>query len=1170
MRCPECKIELPDGSKFCKECGKKLELTCPGCTKPIPPDSKFCLECGQDLQRPRESPPIDFGQPRSYTPKFLVEKILTSRSAIEGERKLVTVLFADVAGFTAMSEKLDPEDVHQIMDVCFRILMDEIHRFEGTVNEFRGDGLMALFGAPIAHEDHAQRACHAALGSQEVLASYGEKLKREHGVDFKVRIGMNSGAVVVGAIGDDLRMDYTAQGDTANLAARMETSADPGKVLVSGNTYKLTRDFFKFKPMEKIQVKGKQEHQEAYELVRPTDVVTRLEASVARGLKELVGRDDELEALARAFDKAKRGEAQVVDIVGEAGIGKSRLAYEFRKTVGEQALFLSGACVHYGRNMNFLPVIDVVKAGFGIEDGMNEEEVTSRIAAQTADGLFPMIAFYRNLLSLQVDDPSFKMLDPEGRKYGTFEAVKNLLLTISAEKPLVVFLEDVHWIDKISEELFAFLSRCILDHPILMLSAYRPEGSPPWTQGVHYQRLGLETLSSKSSIRLVRNMVGGLPLDSDLEKKIVAKTGGNPFFVEEIVRDLLDRRELVKSVDRYVSSRPIDELEIPDTVQGVLSARMDRLSDDLKRTMQVASVIGRDFAFRLLKGIMELGEELRSHLSNLVGLEVLYEKCLYPELEYIFKHALTQEVAYESLLKQRRRKIHERIGQIIEELYPDRLEEYFDVLAHHYQRSGNLVKAVHFLLLAGEKSNQRGAIISARELFEKALEIAESSAIELDIASKVRLQRGRAVAALNMGDVGVASEAYRTVIQMGRNHGKPDQERVGLMGLTNVAYMWHDRVEAKRVLQEAISWAQEHGDRALESVVLSSMAHGAAIDGRRQQGHEMVVAAEQIAEQVGKPAPIFVARTVRALTERWLGNPVTTIELTEGMIETLQKRFALVPLATAAMNRGIALAETGRIDEASEVLSKAIEISEKFGALHRLGALYNSLGYCYAEVCQHSRALELNLRGEELARGLMAEYPAGRALYAEMAAQAAVNCMENLYELGRTEEAWNRLKAFKEESRGSDFDLGRDQWESRMNYLCAGILLVRNEYTEANALIEENLRTTRQIELKKREGCLLRLLGELQIKLGQSGNAISTINQAIPLFKEVGNFRQLWKAHASLGSAFTELGRLGEAREQWGLAADTILNVANGLSDRELREGFLNSEPIRQILSKAQ
>jgi len=434
----------------------------------------------------------------------------------------------------------------------------------------------------------------------------------------------------------------------------------------------------------------------------------------------------------------------------------------------------------------------------------------------------------------------------------------------------------------------------------------------------------------------------------------------------------------------------------------------------------------------------------------------------------------------------------------------------------------------------------------------------------------VRLQRGRASAALTMGDVGVAAEGYRTVIELGRNHGTPDQEKIGLMGLTNVAYMWHDKAAAEQVYQEAMAWAQQNMDRALESVVLSSMGHRAAIDGRRHQGNEMVLAAEQIAVQVGKPVPIFVARSVRALTERWLGKPATTVELTEGIIETLQKRFALVPLAVTSQNRGIALAETGRIEEALQVLGKAIEISEKFGASHRLGALYNSLGYCYAEVCQHSRALEFNGRGEKIARGLMAEYPAGRSLYAEMAAQAAINCMENLYNLGRTEEAWNRLTAFKEESKSSDFDLARDQWESRMNYLCARIMLDRTESGKTNEFIDQNLEIVRKGGLKKREGCLLRLLGDFQIKRGESGNAILTINHAIPLLKDVGNPPQLWQAHASLGSAFKELGRLGEAREQWGAAAETVQNMANGLSDRKLRDSFLEAEPIREILSRAE
>ena len=380
MICPQCQTELPEGAKFCKECGQKIETVCPECGKNIPPDSKFCLECGHDLRKPREHPAVDYRQPKSYTPKHLADKILTTRSTLEGERKLVTVMFADVAGFTAISEKLDPEDVHRIMDGCCRILVDEIHRFEGTVGEFRGDGVMALFGAPIAHEDHAQRACHAALAIQKALVPYGEDIKHSYGIDFRMRIGLNSGTVVVGAIGDDLRMDYTAMGDTTNLAARMETAAGPGSVLVSESTHRLAKEFFEFAPPETLQVKGKQEPVEAYRLLQPTEVDTRIGASVAKGLTRFVGRNREIETLREAFAKVQSGEGQVVGLVGEAGVGKSRLLLEFRSLLPQdEYTYLEGQCLHYGGSMPYLPILDMLRSFLGVKEGEPEQVIRHRL-----------------------------------------------------------------------------------------------------------------------------------------------------------------------------------------------------------------------------------------------------------------------------------------------------------------------------------------------------------------------------------------------------------------------------------------------------------------------------------------------------------------------------------------------------------------------------------------------------------------------------------------------------------------------------------------------------------------------------------------------------------------------------------------------------------------------
>jgi class 3 adenylate cyclase len=346
MNCPKCGFENQQDASFCNECGSRLEISCAVCGKGNLPGSKFCKGCGHDLKESGVTSSIDYSQTQSYTPKYLADKILTTRRSIEGERKLVTVLFADVANYTSIAEKLDPEEVHQIMDGCFKILMDEIHRDEGTINQFTGDGVMALFGAPVAHEDHAQRACHASLSIQKAIEGYGEKIKRQHGADFKIRMGLNSGPVVVGSIGDDLRMDYTAVGDTTNLAHRMQDMANPGAVIVSRPTHQLSRDFFEFTSLGKVEVKGKEEPQEAYELIRPTEVETRIEAAVAKGLTRFVGRSKEIEALREAVEKAQSGSGQVIGVLGEAGVGKSRLLLELRVTLPEEEYsFLEGGDV---------------------------------------------------------------------------------------------------------------------------------------------------------------------------------------------------------------------------------------------------------------------------------------------------------------------------------------------------------------------------------------------------------------------------------------------------------------------------------------------------------------------------------------------------------------------------------------------------------------------------------------------------------------------------------------------------------------------------------------------------------------------------------------------------------------------------------------------------------
>jgi class 3 adenylate cyclase/tetratricopeptide (TPR) repeat protein len=727
MKCPECQFDNRDGVNFCEECGAKLELKCPNCNTEIPYWRKFCGECGFNLTELIEIPSIDYSEPQSYTPKFLADKILTTRSSIEGERKLVTVFFADVTNFTAISELLDPEDIHQIMDGCFKILMDEIHKYEGTINQFTGDGVMALFGAPVAHEDHAQRACYAALSIQKAMGEYGEKLEKERGVDFKMRIGLNAGHVIVGSIGNDLRMDYTAVGDTTNLAARMESIAKPGTILGSGSIYKLARGFFEFKPLGKIQVKGKMLPVEAYEIIKASEVETRIEAAAVKGFTKFVGREREMETIKEAFNKTRSGAGQVVGVVGEAGVGKSRLLIELRNAIPkEEYNYLEGRCLHFGGAIAYLPILDILKSYFEIKEEDQEPIIQKKMKEKILhldERLKSSLPPLQEILSLKVEDGAYLQLEPGPKKIRIFEAIRDTLVCESQSKPLVLVVEDLHWIDKNSEAFLGYLIDWLANTHILLILLYRPEYTHQWGSKSYYSKIGVDQLSTESSAQLVQNILEGGEVVPELRELILKRAEGNPLFVEELTHSLLENGSIQTKDHQYVLATKASVIKVPNTIQGIIAARIDRVEESLKRIMQVASVIGREFAYRILQAIIGMREDLKSSLVNLQGLEFIYERSLFPELEYIFKHALTQEVAYNSLLQKRRRDIHEKIGKAIEEIYLERLEEYYELLAYHYMRSDNKEKAVEYLDLANQKAAKLNSVKEAKAYFDEAMKL---------------------------------------------------------------------------------------------------------------------------------------------------------------------------------------------------------------------------------------------------------------------------------------------------------------------------------------------------------------------------------------------------------------------------------------------------------------
>ena len=726
MECPECQFENREGAKFCNECGHKYEVICPVCDSSNRIASKFCDECGHKLGQTPDTPSLNYIDPQAYTPKHLTDKILTSRSSIEGERKIVTVLFADVANFTTISDKIDPEEVHQIMNGCFKILMIQIHRHEGTINQFTGDGVMALFGAPISHEDHAQRACKAALEIQKAMVDYNDKIERDHKIKFKLRIGLNSGPVVVGAIGDDLRMDYTAIGDTTNLAKRMETIAEPGNIYISENTYGLVKPYFDFDDLGSIPVKGKERPQHIYKLIQSSEVQTRIEASISKGLVRFVGRKKSMPAIRTAWENAASGSGQIVGLVGEAGVGKSRLLLEFRNSIiSEEFYYFEGRCIHYGGSMSYLPFSDILKSIFGSEEDKSESVIINNIKdtliSMEIEHLSAFLPAYQELLSLKNDDISWIDLEPKVKRERTFEALRSLFIRKSKERPLIIAVEDLHWIDKTSEEFISYFIDSMAHSPILLILLYRPEYTHQWGSKSYYSKIGLDQFTIESSAELISAILEGGDVAPELQSFILSRSSGNPLFMEEFTHTLLENGSIEKINNQFVLGDKINNIQVPDTIQGIISARMDRLDENLKRTMQIASVIGRDFAFRILQTITGMKEELKTYLINLQGLEFIYEKCLFPDLEYIFKHALTQEVAYNSLLVARRKEFHEKIGRAIERLYSVNLEEFYEILGYHYFQSENFESAYSYYRLSGEKAFNKFSNWEAMDAFKSAL-----------------------------------------------------------------------------------------------------------------------------------------------------------------------------------------------------------------------------------------------------------------------------------------------------------------------------------------------------------------------------------------------------------------------------------------------------------------
>ncbi|HSE94749.1 MAG TPA: adenylate/guanylate cyclase domain-containing protein, partial [Methylomirabilota bacterium] len=610
MKCPRCQHENEAAAKFCEECAAPLARACAKCRRPLSPTAKFCPECAHPTELAAAAPPAPrFDSPESYTPRHLAEKILTSKSALEGERKLVTVLFADLKGSMALLADRDPEEARKLLDPVLERMMEAVHRYEGTVNQVMGDGIMALFGAPLAHEDHAVRACYAALRMQESVKRYAEAVHRTAGVPLHIRVGVNSGEVVVRAIGSDLHMDYTAVGQTTHLAARLEQMAMPGSILIAPETLNLAEGYVVVHPLGARPVKGLDVPIEVFEVVGAGTARSRLQAAAARGLTRFVGRDPELDQLRQALARAGAGHGQVVAVVGDPGVGKSRLFWEFTHSHRTQDwLLVESTSVSYGKATAFLPLIELLRTYFQIEPRDEartiREKVTGKLLALDR-ALEPWLPALLWLLDVPIDDPHWQRLDPPQRRHQTLDGIKRLLLRESQVQPLLLVFEDLHWIDP---ETQAFLDGVVESLPtarLLLLVNYRPEYQHAWGGKTYYRQLRIDPLPPASAEELLEALLGNDPDLPPLKRLLIERTEGNPFFLEESVRTLVETKVLAGDRGAYRLARAAHTLQIPATAQAILAARIDRLAPEDKRLLQAASVIGKDVPFTLLQAIVE-------------------------------------------------------------------------------------------------------------------------------------------------------------------------------------------------------------------------------------------------------------------------------------------------------------------------------------------------------------------------------------------------------------------------------------------------------------------------------------------------------------------------------------------------------------------------------------
>ena len=1107
MKCPNCQSGNPESAKFCNECGSKLEITCPSCGKISPLSSKFCSECGQKITgvspvQPSKKVSFDekLAEIQRYLPEDLTRKILAQRDKIEGERKQVTVMFCDMEGFTSLTEKLGSEETYSVMDQVYEILIHKVHDYEGTVNELTGDGIMALFGAPIALEDAPQRAIRTALAIHQEINKISDRIKQEKGIPtLKMRIGIHTGSVVVGALGNDLRVEFKAVGDTVNLASRMESLAEPGTTYVTEDTFKLTEGFFRFEALGEKKIKGKEEPVKVYQVIAPSTRRTRFDVSAERGLTPFVGRERELELLLDGFERVKVGKGQAFSIISEAGVGKSRLLYEFRKAVAnEDVNFLEGKCLSYSRGIAYHPVIDILKSNFDIHEGEGDQEIREKVKMGLklvgADES-STLPYLLELLSVKDSGIDQISMSPEAKKDRIIEACKKIVFKGSEVRPLIMAFEDLHWLDKSSEDVLRNHLESIPGSRVLLIFTYRPEFVHTWGAKSYHNQLTLHRLSNRESLKMVTYILGTNEIERPLEELILEKTEGVPFFIEEFIKSLRDLKIIERKENAYQLSKEIQQLAIPSTIQDVIMARVDSLPERAKEVLQTGSVIEREFSYPLINRVTDLPEkELLSFLSILKDSELLYERGIYPESNYIFKHALTREVIYNSILAKRKKKLHEQIGSAIEELHKDSLSEHYEALSEHYFLSENYLKAAEYSRLASKKVEKTASFSDAIPHAKKRVTCLERLPQTVDVQKQVI--DARVILGLYLAQMiynADAKEAIDTIIDLAIKHN--DKRRLcQIYTILGVYYCFVEEnyIEAFKALEKALKISEEIKD--FITSVLASLWFGCLLgwNCEFEKAEQYIQRALDINLTARNLWGIAVMKSnLACFCYHYPGKMNLGFQITEEAVQTAEESGDSLSKGISFVSHGMSCYGKGLLEEAEKHLLKGLQFSERINLHSWNGIARISLGETYFEMGdfpiskEHYEKGSWVLEHNRLWPSLANLGKVGLATSKVINREKDVN-LESLYALSRT----NKVKAI----------------EGRIQRHIGGILLNIDDQplSKAEHWIQKAIESDQKNRTMFHLGKDYALYADLFKRKGDRPKAQENLGKAIEIFKECG------------------------------------------------------------------